>query len=438
MASEWRETTVGDFAPFAYGKGLPEGQRNANGNVPVYGSNGVVGYHDLPLTDGPTVVIGRKGTVGAVHYSPVACWPIDTTFFITGSDPLLVRYRYFVLKSLGLEHMNADSAVPGLNRDAAHARRVLIPQNKTEQRAIAHILGTLDDKIELNRRMSATLEQMARALFKAWFVDFEPVRVKMKRQGADTQRQDAKTPGRQENTSTFASLRPGVFAFPPHILDLFPARLVDSELGEIPEGWEVGTIKDCCIQIRNGGTPSRKEPRFWEGGMIPWLTSAEVRQPIITTTENFITEVGLEASSAKWVPPLSTAVALYGATAGQVSLVSLRLTTSQAVCALLPKQYFEFFNYLWMRSATMDLQNKAVGSAQQNISQEVVASTHTLIPPKALLENFDEMVKPLFGKWIYNLHESRTLAALRDTLLPKLISGALRVKDAEKFIGRVV
>ncbi|WP_110249726.1 restriction endonuclease subunit S [Chloracidobacterium thermophilum] len=127
MAGEWRETTIAKLAPFTYGKGLPERQRNANGNIPVYGSNGVVGFHDVPLTDGPTVIIGRKGTVGAVHYSPVPCWPIDTTFFITGFESTLVRYRYYLLKALGLEHMNSDSAVPGLNRDAAHSRRVRVP-----------------------------------------------------------------------------------------------------------------------------------------------------------------------------------------------------------------------------------------------------------------------------------------------------------------------
>jgi len=121
MGGEWREVTVGEFAPFNYGKGLPKRARNHSGQVPVYGSNGVVGTHDSALTDGPTVVIGRKGTVGALHYAPGPCWPIDTTFYLTGTDEALTRYRYYLLKSLGLEHMNADSAVPGLNRDAAHA-----------------------------------------------------------------------------------------------------------------------------------------------------------------------------------------------------------------------------------------------------------------------------------------------------------------------------
>lgn len=127
MAGEWRAATLGEFAPFAYGKGLPKHQRKLFGIVPVFGSNGVLGFHDEPLTAGPTVIIGRKGTIGAVHYSPTPCWPIDTTFYVTDPDPHVLRFKYYLLRSLGLEHMNADSAVPGLNRAAAHAIKILIP-----------------------------------------------------------------------------------------------------------------------------------------------------------------------------------------------------------------------------------------------------------------------------------------------------------------------
>jgi type I restriction enzyme S subunit len=270
-----------------------------------------------------------------------------------------------------------------------------------EQEAIAAILGALDGKIELNRRMNATLEAMARALFQSWFVDFDPVRAKL----------DGRHP---------PDLDPATAA-------LFPDHLEDSPLGHIPKGWSVGKIKDCCTHIQNGGTPRRNDPRFWEDGDIPWLTSGEVRQPIVTTPENSITEAGLAESSAKWVPPLSTVIALYGATAGQVSLVSTRLTTNQAVCALIPKKHFAFFNYLWMRAATAELENKAVGSAQQNISKGIVAETRVVLAPSAIVEKFADSVGPLFDRWISNLHQSRTLATLRDTLLSKLLSGELSV-----------
>jgi type I restriction enzyme S subunit len=299
------------------------------------------------------------------------------------------------------------ATMPNLNEGIIRSFPLSVP-SLPEQRAIAHILGTLDDKIELNRRMNETLEAMARALFKSWFVDFDPVR--------------AKAEGRD----------PGLTK---HIADLFPDMFEDSELGEIPRGWFIRQIRDNCSQIQNGGTPRRDEPRFWDYGVIPWLTSGEVRQPIITITENVITEAGLAGSSAKWISPLSTVIALYGATAGQVSLISSKLTTNQAVCALIPKKNCAFFNYLWMRAETPALESKAVGSAQQNISKGIVEETEVIQPPSEVLERFTELVKPIFDLWIGSLGESRTLAALRDTLLPKLISGELRVKDAERFVN---
>ena len=125
----WPEVTLGDFAPFTYGKGLRTDDRIPSGDVPVIGSNGIIGFHDTPLTDGPAIVIGRKGTVGAVYYSPVPCWPIDTTFFITADDPALLKFKYFALKTLPLQEMNSDSAVPGLNRNDAHACMLRVPRN---------------------------------------------------------------------------------------------------------------------------------------------------------------------------------------------------------------------------------------------------------------------------------------------------------------------
>jgi type I restriction enzyme S subunit len=273
-----------------------------------------------------------------------------------------------------------------------------------EQKAIAAVLGVLDDKIELNRRMNATLEAMARTLFQSWFVDFDPVRAKL----------DARQPVGMDSATAA----------------LFPEHLEDSPLGHIPKGWKVGKIQDCCVQIQNGGTPRRNVPRFWDGGNIPWLASGEVRQSIITATESFITEEGLTESSAKWVPAFSTVVALYGATAGQISFTSSRLTTNQAVCAMIPKLDFAFFNYLTMRSATAELENKAVGSAQQNISKGIVEETRVVLPPITLVKRFAEVASPLFEQWISNLHQSRTLATLRDTLLPKLLSGELSVAGA--------
>ncbi len=170
-------STLIQFAPLSYGKALKKSDRNSCGGVPVYGSNGIIGYHDKALTKGRTIVVGRKGSVGSISYSPVPCWPIDTTFFHEESDPEIARFKYFSLSKLGLDQMNSDRAVPGLNRNNAHSLQIRVPPIE-EQRRISGTLGALDDKIELNRRMSKTLEDLAHALLKSWFIDFDPVRAK--------------------------------------------------------------------------------------------------------------------------------------------------------------------------------------------------------------------------------------------------------------------
>jgi type I restriction enzyme S subunit len=271
-----------------------------------------------------------------------------------------------------------------------------------EQRAIAHILGTLDDKIELNRRMNETLEAMARALFKSWFVDFDPVRAKA--EGRQPYGMDAETAA------------------------LFHDSFEDSPLGEVPRGWRVGKLRECCLRVENGGTPRRDEPEYWEPGTVPWLTSGEVRQSIVVETENFISEEGLANSSAKLWPSGTTVVALYGATAGQVCFLAKHMCANQACCGLISAESTRFYLYLYTSSSVEAFIQQARGSAQQNLSQQIVADFPTLIPASEVLKSFENRVRPLFEKWIANLNESRTLAALRDTLLPKLLSGEIRVK----------
>ena len=277
-----------------------------------------------------------------------------------------------------------------------------------EQRAIAHVLGMLDNKIELNRRMNETLEAMARAIFKSWFIDFDPVRAKA---------EGRQPPGMDRATAA-----------------LFPDSFQDSELGKIPEGWEVATIRDCCLRVENGGTPKRGEPSYWDPPEVPWLTSGEVRQDIVSRTDNSISAAGLAASSAKLWPAGTTVVALYGATAGEVCLLSSEMCANQACCGLVPGEHHQHFTYLHLSANTAELGRQARGSAQQNLSQGIVADTRFVTPPPAVRERFEAAVSPFFGAWIANITQSDTLAATRDALLPRLLSGDVRVKDAERFV----
>ena len=354
------------------------------------------------------VLLSHNATTGRVAVVPQHKGRLlvgtSLTYFRLNPQKLLPRYLAVYLA--GVDFQNQLVAVMSHSTrnqvpvTAQRKRHVVVPP-LAEQKAIASVLGALDDKIELNRRMNATLESMARALFQSWFVDFDPVRAKL--DGRQPAGMDAMTAA------------------------LFPDKFQDSVFGHIPHGWTIGTITDCCDRIHSGGTPRRDEPEYWDHGTIPWLTSGEVRQPMVTATENFISELGLRESSAKWLPANSTVVALYGATAGQVSFLGTTATTNQAICSLIPKPGFEFFNYFAMRGATAEMESKAVGSAQQNISNGIIEETVVILPLSEILSQFNLAAGPLFGSWITNIKQAQTLAILRDTLLPKLLSGDMRI-----------
>ncbi|WP_240127074.1 restriction endonuclease subunit S [Thermomonas alba] len=227
MASEWREVPLVQVARISSGKRPSRALKDATSDcyVPIIGGGGPSGYTDSALFDGGVIITGRVGTLGKLFAPSGPCWPSDNALVIQPSSPE-TDFRFL---RYALQHVIAEAA--GMNRGAANP---LITQGDLgrlpvshpplpEQRAIAQILGTLDDKIELNRKQNETLEAMARALFKAWFVDFEPVRAKME--------------GRWQRGQSLPGL-------PAHLYDLFPDRLVESELGEIPEGWEMRTVGD--------------------------------------------------------------------------------------------------------------------------------------------------------------------------------------------------
>ena len=199
----WVQRRLGDVIVLKRGYDLPERERR-HGPVPVVSSSGITDHHSESRAPGPGVVTGRYGTLGRVFFVPNDFWPLNTALYVQdfkGNDPRFISY---FLRSVDFSRFSDKAAVPRLNRNHLHEETVRIPGAVAEQRAIAHVLGMLDDKIELNQRMNATLEAMARALFKSWFVDFDPVRAKM--EGRD-------------------------IGLPKEIADLFPERLADSELG---------------------------------------------------------------------------------------------------------------------------------------------------------------------------------------------------------------
>lgn len=273
---------------------------------------------------------------------------------------------------------------------------------QTEQGTIAHILGTLDDKIELNRRMNETLEAIARALFKSWFINFDPVR--------------AKAEGRD----------PGINKA---IADLFPDRFVDSELGDIPEGWEVGTVADLSVL----NPESRSEKRR---NLINYVDLSNTKWGRIESITTYPWE-DAPSRARRVLRPGDTIIGTVRPGNGSYALVSDDGMTGSTGFAVLRPTNVSFVEFVYLgatAAANIDaLSHLADGGAYPAVRPEVVAATPIIKPGSEVLLAFSNFVRPLLEKLTENERQSRTLALLRDGLLPKLICGEIRVKDAETF-----
>ena len=268
-----------------------------------------------------------------------------------------------------------------------------------EQRAIAHVLGTLDDKIELNRRMNETLEEMARALFRSWFVDFEPVRAKME--------------GRWRSGESLPGL-------PAHLHPLFPDRLVPSELGDIPEGWQVGTLGDVAVQRRRGVKPAEIDPAD------PYIALAHMPQRSIALTEWDTAE---DIESGKFA--FEQGEILFGKLRPYFHKIGVApvggvCSTDIVVAAPVSPEWFGFVLGQMSSMEFVDYTDAgSTGTKMPRTSWKTMAQYEITVPPKGIAEAFAECVRPSVDRIVSAIHASRSLAAQRDTLLPRLVSGEL-------------
>ncbi|WP_230950333.1 restriction endonuclease subunit S [Xylella fastidiosa] len=411
---EWREVALGDVIELKRGYDLPNAERRP-GSVPIISSSGESGLHCEAKVKGPGVVTGRCGTIGEVFLVESDFWPLNTSLYVRDFKGNDVGFVYFFLKTINWAQYNDKSSVPGINRNHIHEARVKFPEIG-KQRSIAKILGTLDDKIELNRRTNETLEAMARALFKAWCVDFEPVRAKLE--------------GRWQRGESLPGL-------PAHLYDLFPARLIESEWGEIPEGWRYSTIGE-EVSVCGGSTPSTKESEFWEGGCHCWATPKDLsslRFPVLLDTGRKITDAGLTKISSGLLP-VGTVLLSSRAPIGYLAIAQVPTAINQGFIAMkcdgvLPN----VFILAWCSESMDAIIGNANGSTFQEISKSNFRPIPVVVPSESVLEIFQKSADLLYRKMTENERESRSLAQLRDTLLPKLISGELCVPDAERITG---
>ena len=393
MVGEWRASTWGEEISLEYGKAL-RGHDVAEGQYRVFGSNGPIGWTSEPLAPGPGVILGRKGAYRGVQYSPKPFFVIDTAYYVVPKSELDMRWLYYAIKHYKLGEVDDGSPIPSTTRAAVYMLDLDVPPTD-EQRAIAHILGTLDDKIELNRRMNETLEAMARALFKSWFVDFDPVR--------------AKAEGRD----------PGL---PQSLADLFPDSFEDSELGEIPKGWVVKPLDEMARFLN--GLALQKYPPTGERS-LPIIKIAQLRAG---TTQ------GADRASADLEPAYvvqngdilfswsgSLECVLWAAGPGALNQHLFKATSDQ---------YPKWLCYLGVHHHLEDFRHIAAGKATTmgHIQRHHLSDAKLATPSPALLKAMDVIFAPIVESTWRRAVETRTLAAQRDTLLPKLISGALRIR----------
>ncbi len=408
---------VSDGTPIIRVNDIRGGRINDSDTMRI--SHDIESKYNRTRLQGGELLLTLVGTVGESAIVPkrLAGWNVARAVAVLPCNgDVSAPWVHLCLRSSTLKHFMriwcTTTVQATLNlRDVA---RLPIPvPPKRERERITEILTSLDDKIELNRRMNETLEAIARRLFRSWFVDFDPVHAK-----AALRREHPKLCNADLSRRALPNMAP-------EIAELFPDSFEDSTLGAIPWGWRVGKVADVALKTGNGGTPKRGVAEYWEPEEVPWLTSGEVRQAIVTGTDQHISKRGLCNSAAKLWPAWTTVVALYGATAGQVTITAIPLSANQACCGLQPQNGFQAFLYLYVSSSTERLEQQARGSAQQNLSKQIVEDLAIIIPDHRIAGHFDLIVEPLFGEWIALLNESRRLAVTRDKLLPRLLSGEL-------------
>lgn len=402
--------TLGQHLNFANGKTSPE--RTEHGPYAVFGSNGEIGRSDEKNSPAETTVIGRVGSYcGSVHYSPEPCWVTDNAIKATAKTSGEGRFWFFALANQNLHDLRAGSGQPLINQTSLKAVELPVPDADGRQK-IGALLGSLDDKIEMNRRMNETLEEMARALFRDWFVDFGPTR-------------------RQMEGATDPAAIMGQ-AFPPEkaatLAPLFPAKLGDAGL---PEGWRKVSLKSLG-NIVTGKTPSTKRPDFY-GEDIPFLKIPDMHgKSYVLKTGSMLSALGASSQTKKTVPAGSVSVSCI-ATPGLVVLNHRDTQTNQQINTVVPNtqshQYFTFWSCREIASEVMI--GGSGGSVFHNMNKTTFENLEVAFPGSDEAALFGKVVEPLQQKILANEEENQTLAEMRDLLLPKLMSGELRLKDVE-------
>jgi type I restriction enzyme S subunit len=400
----WKMTTLGEVATFCYGKMPGKDRVTLSGKYPVYSGYQTIGYYDEFNSDEDLIVVARGvGGTGDVKISPKKSFITNLSIIVKVNEVKLdSKYLFYKYSVKNLRYLDSGSAQSQIVISDLKNIQLLLPP-LPEQRAIAAVLSSLDDKIELLREQNKTLEATAQAIFKEWFVRFNFP---------------------NENGEPYATAGGTM-------IDSLSAcgNAQAGELGQIPEGWRVGRLGE-VTDIRGGTTPSTKNPDFWNGD-IAWTSPKDLsntNEIFLLKTEKKITKDGLRQISSGLLPK-GTLLLTSRAPIGYLSISDLEIAINQGYIAFLPNKYFSnYFMYLWLRTNMQAVINASNGSTFLEISKSSFRNISCLIPNKDVLKSFNNVAAPFFTKILSNIHQIQTLSTIRDTLLPKLMKGELRVE----------
>lgn len=381
---EWKEDVLGNVLEVKYGK---DHKKLAEGQYPVYGSGGLMRYVDSKLYDGPSILIPRKGTLNNIMFVESPFWTVDTMFWsIINTDKVDPQFLFYSICKRDFASMNVGSAVPSMTINILNDIQISYPKNIEDQRRIASILSSLDRKIELNNKINADLEEMAQAIFKNWFVDFEPFK---------------------------------------------DGKFVDSELGMIPEGWKVGRADD-YYQINIGKTPPRKEHKWFSTNPADkiWVSIANMGNSgiFISDSSEYLTQEAVDSHNIIMVPR-NTILLSFKLTVGRVAIADKELTTNEAIARFIlsDDKYMEYL-YLYLKKYDYNSLG-STSSIATAVNSKTIKGMQMLQPSDNVIDAFHIQVNPIFEKIRSLTMENSRLSLLRDTLLPRLMSGELEIPE---------
>ncbi len=357
---EWIKCPLGDILNFRRGHDLPKTSM-IPGDIPVAGSNGIIGFHNVSTPISPCITIGRSGNVGT-PYIYDKCWAHNTVLYIDdykGNDP---KYLYYLLKTLPLASFGGGSAVPTLNRNHIHPLEVDFCRDIELQKKIAGILYKIDDKIEINNQINDNLEQQAQALYKSWFVDFEPFR---------------------------------------------DGEFIDSELGLIPEGWRCGLLSE-LLTIKYG-----KDHKKLSDGDIPVYGSGGIMRYVTTK---------LYEGEAVLIPRKGSLNNVMYINESFWTVDTMFYSTAKVSNSAI-------YTYLYLTNK--DLASMNAGSAVPSMTTDILNNMPIITPPAEVLKQFNSICGVYFSRINQNNIENANLSKQRDTLLPKLMSGELKINEID-------